>query len=75
MSDWAVEALAKGHERADFSCGHAALDDFWWADRFRWTPAQVDELGYRQANRLRSVTEAIDEGRAKRADAEAKRET
>src|SRR5947209_8396582 len=28
MDDWVVEPLAKGHERADFSCGHVALDDF-----------------------------------------------
>jgi GNAT superfamily N-acetyltransferase len=28
MGDWIVEPLAKGHERADFSCGHASLDDF-----------------------------------------------
>ncbi len=28
MGDWIVEPLAQGHERADFSCGHAALDDF-----------------------------------------------
>jgi GNAT superfamily N-acetyltransferase len=28
MSDWTVEPLAKGHERAAFSSGHATLDDF-----------------------------------------------
>lgn len=28
MGDWVVEPLAKGHDRADFSCGHASLDDF-----------------------------------------------
>ncbi len=28
MGEWVVEPLAQGHERADFSCGHAALDDF-----------------------------------------------
>jgi GNAT superfamily N-acetyltransferase len=28
MDDWVVEPLNKGHERADFSCGHASLDDF-----------------------------------------------
>jgi hypothetical protein len=34
----------------------------------------VDELGWRQAQRLRFVTEAVDEGRSKRADEEAKRQ-
>jgi len=28
MADWIVEPLSKGHDRADFSCGHASLDDF-----------------------------------------------
>ena len=28
MDDWIVEPLHQGHERADFSCGHATLDDF-----------------------------------------------
>jgi GNAT superfamily N-acetyltransferase len=28
MGSWTVEPLAKGHERAVFSCGHATLDDF-----------------------------------------------
>jgi GNAT superfamily N-acetyltransferase len=28
MGNWTVEPLAKGHERAAFSCGHATLDDF-----------------------------------------------
>jgi GNAT superfamily N-acetyltransferase len=28
MGDWIVEPLEKDHERADFSCGHAVLDDF-----------------------------------------------
>jgi GNAT superfamily N-acetyltransferase len=28
MDDWAVEPLAKGHDRAAFCCGHASLDDF-----------------------------------------------
>jgi GNAT superfamily N-acetyltransferase len=28
MADWIVEPLAKGHERANFNCGHAALDEF-----------------------------------------------
>ena len=28
MGEWIVELLSKHHERADFSCGHAALDDF-----------------------------------------------
>jgi GNAT superfamily N-acetyltransferase len=28
MSNWTVEPLGKGHERATFSCGHATLDDF-----------------------------------------------
>jgi GNAT superfamily N-acetyltransferase len=28
MGDWVVEPLNKGHQRADFSCGHASLDDF-----------------------------------------------
>ncbi len=28
MDDWLVEPLDKSHERADFSCGHASLDDF-----------------------------------------------
>jgi GNAT superfamily N-acetyltransferase len=28
MANWTVEPLTKGHERADFSCGHALLDDF-----------------------------------------------
>ena len=28
MGDWIVKPLAKGHDRAEFSCGHASLDDF-----------------------------------------------
>jgi GNAT superfamily N-acetyltransferase len=28
MADWTVEPLSKDHQRTDFSCGHAALDDF-----------------------------------------------
>jgi GNAT superfamily N-acetyltransferase len=28
MGDWIVEPLNKRHERGDFSCGHASLDDF-----------------------------------------------
>jgi GNAT superfamily N-acetyltransferase len=28
MGEWIVELLSKDHQRADFSCGHAALDDF-----------------------------------------------
>ena len=28
MLDWVVEAFAKGHEREQFACGHASLDDF-----------------------------------------------
>ena len=28
MSEWVVELLGKDHNRADFSCGHASLDDF-----------------------------------------------
>ena len=28
MDDWIIEPLSKDHERADFSCGHASLDDF-----------------------------------------------
>jgi GNAT superfamily N-acetyltransferase len=28
MADWIVEPLDKHHERGDFSCGHASLDDF-----------------------------------------------
>jgi GNAT superfamily N-acetyltransferase len=28
MDNWTVEPLNKGHERADFSCGHASLDNF-----------------------------------------------
>jgi GNAT superfamily N-acetyltransferase len=28
MDDWVVEPLEKRHERADFACGHASLDDF-----------------------------------------------
>jgi GNAT superfamily N-acetyltransferase len=28
MGEWIVEPLTKSHERADFSCGHASLDDF-----------------------------------------------
>jgi hypothetical protein len=49
-----------------------ALDDLWWAERFRWTPAQVDELGHAQVRRLRAAAEAVDEGRQRRADADAK---
>ncbi len=49
------------------------LDEFFWADRFGWTPQQVDGLGWRQAQRLQFVTQAVDEGRAKRQDEEAKR--
>jgi GNAT superfamily N-acetyltransferase len=29
MREWVVELLGADHERAEFSCGHAALDDFW----------------------------------------------
>jgi len=50
------------------------LDDFFWADRFRWTPEQADQIGYRRAERLRFVADAIDEGRAK-AQAEAAKES
>jgi GNAT superfamily N-acetyltransferase len=28
MADWIVEPLGKGHQRGEFSCGHASLDDF-----------------------------------------------
>ena len=28
MDDWIVEPLGKGHQRGEFSCGHASLDDF-----------------------------------------------
>jgi GNAT superfamily N-acetyltransferase len=28
MADWVIEPLDPGHDRADFSCGHASLDDF-----------------------------------------------
>ena len=28
MHDWTVEPLGKHHERADFACGDASLDDF-----------------------------------------------
>jgi GNAT superfamily N-acetyltransferase len=28
MAEWTVEPLGKDHDRADFSCGHIALDDF-----------------------------------------------
>jgi GNAT superfamily N-acetyltransferase len=28
MGDWIVELLGKDHDRHDFSCGHASLDDF-----------------------------------------------
>jgi GNAT superfamily N-acetyltransferase len=28
MGDWIVEPLNKDHKRAEFSCGHASLDDF-----------------------------------------------
>jgi GNAT superfamily N-acetyltransferase len=28
MSDWVVEPLSSVHERADFACSHASLDDF-----------------------------------------------
>jgi GNAT superfamily N-acetyltransferase len=28
MGDWTVERLDKDHQRSDFSCGHASLDDF-----------------------------------------------
>lgn len=52
---------------------HRALDDFFWADRFRWTPTQVDELGWARVERLRVVTEAVDEGRQRRADEDAKK--
>lgn len=36
---------------------------------------QVDDLPVTRAARLRAVTEAIDEGRQKRADEEAKRQS
>ncbi len=28
MGDWIVQRLSEEHQRADFSCGHASLDDF-----------------------------------------------
>ena len=28
MGNWIIEPLDKSHERGDFSCGHASLDDF-----------------------------------------------
>jgi hypothetical protein len=28
MGDWVVEPLHQGHERVEFTCGHASLDDF-----------------------------------------------
>jgi GNAT superfamily N-acetyltransferase len=28
MGDWIVEPLGKGHQRGEFSCGHASLDGF-----------------------------------------------
>lgn len=28
MGDWVIEPLDRRHERGDFSCGHASLDDF-----------------------------------------------
>jgi GNAT superfamily N-acetyltransferase len=28
MDDWVIEPLAKEHNRREFSCGHASLDDF-----------------------------------------------
>lgn len=51
------------------------MDDFWWADRFGWTPTQVADQPAVRLTRLRAATVAIDEGRAKRAkeDAEAQR--
>ena len=27
MGDWIVQRLSEEHQRADFSCGHASLDD------------------------------------------------
>lgn len=43
------------------------LTDFWWADRFGWTPTQVDAQPAARLARLKAATEAVDEGRAKRA--------
>jgi GNAT superfamily N-acetyltransferase len=28
MAEWTVEPLGKDHDRGEFSCGHASLDDF-----------------------------------------------
>ena len=28
MGDWIIEPLQKGHDRAEFACGHVSLDDF-----------------------------------------------
>jgi GNAT superfamily N-acetyltransferase len=28
MCDWIVQPLNKGHDRAEFACGHVSLDDF-----------------------------------------------
>ncbi len=28
MSDWIIQQLSEAHQRAEFSCGHASLDDF-----------------------------------------------
>jgi hypothetical protein len=50
----------------------SALDDFWWADRFGWTPSQVGGQDVERLARLRHVAVAIDEGRDKRAKEDAR---
>lgn len=38
-----------------------AIDYFWWADRFGWTPDQVDAMPYLKRERIRTVAEVVDE--------------
>lgn len=40
-----------------------AVDYYWWADRFGWTPDQVDAQPYLRRERIRTVAEVVDEVR------------
>jgi len=52
----------------------ASVDhDFWWAERFGFTPQEVDGMPARRAMRLKAATIAIDEGREMARQAEADR--
>ena len=45
--------------------------DYWWfADRFGWTPSQVDEQSAVVLDRLREVSLTVEEWRNEQAEAE-----